>query len=48
MHPKTLNALFALLCRAHLGEGRDPEWEKLHHDCEHVVYLAVSSAVKVG
>lgn len=36
------------LCRAHLGEGRDPEWEKLHHAKPHIVYLAVSSAVKVG
>ena len=36
------------LCRAHLGEGRDPEWEKKHHDRPHYVYLALSSAVKVG
>ncbi len=36
------------LCRAHLGEGRDPEWEKIHHAKPHYVYLAVSSAVKVG
>jgi len=36
------------LCRAHLGEGRDPEWEELHHNQPHVVYLAASSAVKVG
>ena len=21
------------LCRAHLGEGRDPEWEEKHHNC---------------
>ena len=36
------------LCRAHLGEGRDPAWEKIHHDRPHYVYLALSSAVKVG
>lgn len=36
------------LCRAHLGEGRDPEWEEKHHNQPHVVYLATSSAVKVG
>ncbi len=36
------------LCRAHLGEGRDPEWEQKNHNQPHVVYLAASSAVKVG
>lgn len=36
------------LCRAHLGEGRDPEWEQRNHNQPHVVYLAASSAVKVG
>lgn len=36
------------LCRAHSGEGRDPEWEEKHHNQPHVVYLAASSAVKVG
>lgn len=36
------------LCRAHLGEGRDIEWEEKHHNQPHVVYLAKSSAVKVG
>lgn len=36
------------LCRAHLGEGRDPAWERTHHDRPHYVYLALSSAVKVG
>ena len=36
------------LCRAHLGEGRDPEWEQLHHNQPHTVYLAASSAIKVG
>ncbi len=36
------------LCRAHLGEGRDVEWEKAHHDVEHVVYLASTNTIKVG
>lgn len=36
------------LCRAHLGEGRDVQWEQEHHNQPHVVYLAASDAVKVG
>ncbi len=36
------------LCEGHLGKGRDPEWEQEHHVQPHVVYLALSSAVKVG
>ena len=36
------------LCRAHLGEGRDPLWERQHHLQPHVVYLAQTDAVKVG
>ncbi len=36
------------LCEAHLGRGRDPAWEKAHHNQPHVVYLAITSAVKVG
>ena len=36
------------LCRGHLGEGRDPEWELEHHVQPHVVYLALSSDLKVG
>ncbi|MFK8037338.1 MAG: DUF2797 domain-containing protein [Crocinitomicaceae bacterium] len=36
------------LCRAHLGEGRDVEWEKKHHFQPHIVYFAVASALKVG
>lgn len=36
------------LCRAHLGEGRDPEWEQKHHNTPHIVYLAASDIVKVG
>jgi hypothetical protein len=36
------------LCRAHLGEGRDPDWENIHHNVPHVVYLAATDVVKVG
>lgn len=36
------------LCRAHLGEGRDPAWESEHHNTEHVVYLSFTGQVKVG
>lgn len=36
------------LCEAHLGRGRDPEWEEAHHNQPHAVYFAVSSALKVG
>ncbi len=36
------------LCRAHEGQGRDPVWEREHHLQPHVVYLAVSSHLKVG
>lgn len=36
------------LCRGHLGEGRDPAWEEEHHNQPHAVYLALTSAVKVG
>ena len=36
------------LCEAHLGKGRDPEWEKIHHATDHYVYLALSSSIKVG
>lgn len=36
------------LCEAHLGRGRDPEWERAHHATPHVVYLADSGGVKVG
>lgn len=35
-------------CRAHLGEGRDIEWEHQHHNQPHVVYLALCDSVKVG
>lgn len=36
------------LCRAHLGEGRDVEWEERNHNQPHIVYLAASDVVKVG
>jgi hypothetical protein len=43
------------LCRAHLGEGRDVNWEIAHHATEHTVYLSRTSApsdkssgIKVG
>lgn len=35
-------------CEAHLGKGRDMEWEKAHHLQPHIVYLALSSGLKVG
>ncbi len=35
-------------CLAHLGEGRDPEWERSHHMTEHVVYMSYTGGVKVG
>ena len=36
------------LCRAHIGEGRDPEWEQRNHNTPHIVYLAATDIVKVG
>tara|TARA_Y100000782_G_C10182954_1_gene264877 strand:+ start:646 stop:1443 length:798 start_codon:yes stop_codon:yes gene_type:complete len=36
------------LCEGHLGKGRDPQWELEHHVQPHVVYLALTSGVKVG
>ena len=36
------------LCRAHEGEARDMEWAEAHCLTEQVVYLAKSSAIKVG
>jgi Protein of unknown function (DUF2797) len=35
-------------CRAHEGVARDMEWARTHCLIEHVVYLALSSDVKVG
>ncbi|MEZ4886723.1 MAG: DUF2797 domain-containing protein [Chitinophagales bacterium] len=36
------------LCEGHLGIGRDVAWEEANHVQPHVVYLALSSGVKVG
>ena len=36
------------LCEAHLGKGRDPDWEKRNHLTKHYVYLALTNTVKVG
>lgn len=35
-------------CEAHLGKGKVPEWEALHHNQPHIVYLANSGGLKVG
>ncbi len=35
-------------CKAHLGVSRDMEWSEKHCLTEHVVYLSVTSHVKVG
>lgn len=36
------------LCRAHLGEGRDVEWEVKNHNVPHTVYLSNTTGIKVG
>ena len=36
------------LCRAHEGISRDMEWSREHCLQEHVVYLALTSGIKVG
>jgi hypothetical protein len=36
------------LCEAHLGKGRDVEWENRYHNQPHIVYLAKASGIKVG
>ncbi len=36
------------LCCAHLGEGRDVQWELDHHMQEHIVYLSYTGNLKVG
>lgn len=36
------------LCEGHLGKGRDPQWELEKHVQPHFVYLALTSAIKVG
>ena len=40
--------IFPERCQAHLGLGRDIIWEQENHNQPHVVYLAVSSGLKVG
>lgn len=35
-------------CQAHLGIGRDMEWERKHHLQTHIVYLSLTSGIKVG
>lgn len=36
------------LCEAHLGKGRDIQWEEQHHNKAHIVYLSYTGNVKVG
>jgi hypothetical protein len=36
------------LCEGHEGRGRDPQWELDKHVQPHVVYLALTSGIKVG
>jgi hypothetical protein len=36
------------LCEAHLGKGRDLEYEERNHNQPHFVYLAATDKVKVG
>jgi hypothetical protein len=36
------------LCEAHMGKGRDVEWEQRNHNQPHIVYLAKASGIKVG
>lgn len=36
------------LCQAHLGLGRDPDYEQKHHNQPHFVYLAQTDRLKVG
>ncbi len=35
-------------CQAHLGIGRDMEWEKTYHLCPQFVYLSLTAGAKVG
>ncbi|MGC6490864.1 MAG: DUF2797 domain-containing protein [Flavobacteriales bacterium] len=35
-------------CRAHLGEGRDMEWERKYHLTPQIVYLSLTANAKVG
>ena len=36
------------LCEAHIGKGRDLEYEERNHNQPHFVYLAATDIVKVG
>lgn len=36
------------LCQAHLGLGRDIEFEQNNHNQPHIVYLALTQQIKVG
>jgi len=36
------------LCEGHLGKGRNSEWETANHIQPHAVYMAQTSAIKVG
>ncbi len=36
------------LCEAHLGKGRDIQWEEKYHNKAHIVYLSYTGNVKVG
>ena len=36
------------LCEAHLGKGRDLEWEQQYHNQPHIVYLSFTGNLKVG
>lgn len=36
------------LCRAHLGQGHDSEWEEKNHNVPHSVYLSNTTGIKVG
>lgn len=35
-------------CQAHLGRGRDIQWEATYHNQPHIVYLAQTGNLKVG
>lgn len=47
--PETDNCILKPeMCRAHEGISRDMEWSKEHCLQDHIVYLAISSGLKVG
>lgn len=48
-HPETSNCILRPeLCKGHLGQGRDSQFEYDNHVQPHLVYLAATSAFKVG